>query len=547
MKKICLCLLAAGAVISSWAADKAAGTISANPNPAVVSLPLTVTINLTSTTYSGNVYLYTWCTDESDNKLTENASWSGSMTDNYKMSGSGSTFTYTIENLKSFYNLDDGQVEKLSKLYFIAHTSDEQTVNLGPIEVVEAPVQKYSGGNGSVSEPYKLATANDLKALSTASTDWGACFVLEADIDATGISATIGDSTTPFTGTFDGNGKLVKNLSLTGTTVGEGTGLFGFVGEGADIHDLGVVDATINGATFSGILAGKINGGSVARCYTTGSVSATSICAGGLAGENGGTITDCYSTANVTNSSGYATGGLVGKNTGTISNTIASGEVTGLDYVGGVVGANYGSVSNSVSVNASITSYNNYAARFGGNNNSRNVVSGNHAWDVIPAGHGTWTEHGDHATLRTSNELVSEQKYKTLTAWDFDNVWVWHTAATRSTAVQQGPALRPMGDSQPYIFPDVFFQTVSGIEAVQAGKVDVCVAPNPTEGMLNVSAPVAIHGCRLFTLGGQKITDVELDGSCNFSIDLSGYASGLYLLEVDCEGETPSVFKIIKK
>ena len=110
------------------------------------------------------------------------------------------------------------------------------------------------------------------------------------------------------------------------------------------------------------------------QCYTTGSVDAKSLAAGGLVGLNtGATITNCYSTADVNATDQYAAGGLVGKNLGTVNNSYATGEVRGKNYIGGMVGANYGSISNSVAVNEGVLSTNEYVARFGGNTTLKTV------------------------------------------------------------------------------------------------------------------------------------------------------------------------------
>ncbi len=542
MRKICLWVVAACAAQSSWAAGDQA-TITSDPSPAVVNRPVTVTVNTSD--FGSEVYVYSWTIIEGSSK--EAASWGNTNVAQYRMSGSNGVYTYRVEDIKSFYNLTDAQLAKLTKMNFIAKSpTGAQTEDLS-IEVVQAPIQKYSGGEGTDSDPYLLSTTEDLKLLSTSTIDWSASFRLEADITAAGITAPIGNSSNPFKGKFDGNGKSIKNLDLTGSVIGNGTGLFGILAEGAEINDLAVIDATVNGTTCTGILAGK-NGGTISRCYSAGNVSATSICVGGLVGENGGKIVDSYSVADVTAVNDYAVGGLVGKNTGTITNTVASGEVAGLDYVGGLVGANYGKVSGSVSVNSKITSHNNFSARFGGNNNSRNVSQGNYSWDLIPAGHDAWTEHGDHAVLKVSNELVVKQSYKELSGWDFDNVWDWKTVAARSSVPNQGPVLRSFGDDQPVIFPTEFFNTVSSVEEVfNSGDIMVSVAPNPTEGILYVSSPVAIKSCSVFNLGGGILTSLEGSGMNELTLDLSGLAAGTYILRVDRNGTCPAVFKVIKK
>lgn len=544
MKKICLCLLAAGAVFSSWAAgDKA--TITSDPSPAVKTKPVTITINTTD--FGSEVYVYTWVVVDGNTKWA--AAWDYTNVPEYKMEGSGGVYSYTIKEIKSFYGLNDDELAKVTNLNFIAKTKGGSQTADTKIEVIDAPLQEYAGGSGTAADPWLLSTAADLKALSETPSHWGSgrCFEMTADIDASGVKSPIGNASNPFKGSFNGNGKQVRNLAVTVSTVGEGAGLFGVV-DGGDIRDLGVVDATISGATFTGILAGKVESGEIARCYTSGEVSATSICAGGLVGENGGVITDCYSVAKVVSNS-YAAGGLAGKNTGTISRAIASGDVRGYDYVGGVAGANYGTVNNSIAVNELITSElsSNYAARFGGNNNSRNGGEGNHSWDGIPAGHTNWSGYGDHAAVKTSNDLVVENSFRQLTGWDFTSTWKWQTLAERSVYPKQGPVLQVHGDNQPLIYPQEFFNTVSGVDTLDAAEAAISVGPNPTDGVLKVTAGSAISVCTVYTLGGSMVASCSGNGEQELVIDITSSQAGVYLLSVGVAGSSTSVFKIIKK
>lgn len=535
--------MAAGVAFSSWAAGDGVSIVS-DPSPVVATRPVSITI--TTSDFGSEVYLYTWAVTGSGGSK-EAASWSNANVEKYRMSGSNGVYSYTLQDIKSFYSLSDSEVSDLAKIGFIAKTKNGKQTEDCFVNVIQAPVQKYSGGSGTAADPYILATTADLKDLSTAMSDWDKCFKMEADIVAAGITKPVGDKANPFKGVFDGNGKNISSLNLTSTTFGEGTGLFGTVGEGAEIRDLGVIDATINGMCFTGILAGYVNGGTISRCYSTGTVKATSICVGGLVGENGGTISDCYSVANVDARTDYAVGGLVGKNTGSIARTIASGDVAGYDYVGGLVGANYGRVSNSVAVNGSIASSNNYVARFGGNNNGRNISQGNFVWDLIAPENGSWTRHGDHATAKKSNELASESTYKSITGWDFDNVWVWRVEPVRASIAAQGPVLRSFGESQPYIFPEELFNTISGVEVVESDGVKVSVSPNPTEGLLSVSAPAPVTSAQVFSLGGQLVASVDGGESKDVTLDMTDCAAGVYLLHVEMAGTAPVIIKVIKK
>lgn len=544
MKKFFLSVLAASTALSLWAEGDAA-TITSNPSPAVATRPVTITI--TTSDFGSEVYVYSWVKVDGSDRWA--AAWGSTNVPKYQMSGSNGVYTYTIDNIKEFYLLSDKQLSAVDKLNFIAKTKGgNQTADLS-IELIQAPVQEYSGGNGSASDPWQISTPEDLKALSKTSIHWGegCCFLLTTDLAATGMAEPIGNTSAPFKGRFDGDGHCVRDLRLSGVTTGEGTGLFGVV-EGADISRLGVIDAVVEGTTFTGILAGKVMSGSISLCYTTGAVKASSICAGGLVGENGGTISDCYSVASVTSSS-YAAGGLVGKNTGRIDRTMASGVVEGFDYVGGLVGANYATVSNSVSVNEKIavSAANNYAARFGGNNNSRNTSSGNHAWEAIPAGHQNWSAYGDHATVRQAHELVVEDGFRALTGWDFGSTWKWAVSPVRSVFPQQGPVLQVHGNNQPVIYPQEFFNTISGVETSMADAREITVSHHPTDGVVRVCSSSPIIRCVAYGLNGLAVCESDQVGDTEAVIDLGRCQAGIYLLQVSTQGEGPATFKIVKK
>jgi hypothetical protein len=111
-------------------------------------------------------------------------------------------------------------------------------------------------------------------------------------------------------------------------------------------NDIAVVNFTVIGGDYVGVLVGR-NDGQIYNCYcAAGSVTGNSS-VGGLTGRiEEGFVMDSYSTCNVT---GYEfVGGLVGYNEGgTVSNCYSIGTVTGHERLGGLVGGNMGTVSNS--------------------------------------------------------------------------------------------------------------------------------------------------------------------------------------------------------
>jgi hypothetical protein len=140
-------------------------------------------------------------------------------------------------------------------------------------------------------------------------------------------------------GEFDGDGHKISNLSLT-LNFSSQVGLFGILGSGAKVSEVGVESVNIIGAQAIGGLVG-VSSGTVSNSYSSGEV-AGSWNAGGLVGVNAdtGTVRNSYSIVNVTGESNA--GGLVADNCGTVSNSYSTGSVTGNESVGGLVGHSCG-------------------------------------------------------------------------------------------------------------------------------------------------------------------------------------------------------------
>ncbi len=196
-------------------------------------------------------------------------------------------------------------------------------------------------GTGTLSDPYQITSWEQLQAINGVLSSY---FILMNDLNSTTVGfdtyasinanggagwVPIGDGTTIFTGSFDGQGHLIADLYISGTANYQG--LFGDIGSGGVIKNIGV-NGSVSGSSYVGGLVGN-NVGTITNSYSTGSVSGDNYI-GGLAGYNYGTITNSYSTGSV---SGNHVGGLVGINYGTITNSYSTGSVSG-SFVGGLVG-----------------------------------------------------------------------------------------------------------------------------------------------------------------------------------------------------------------
>ncbi|RLC33523.1 MAG: hypothetical protein DRZ76_04230, partial [Candidatus Nealsonbacteria bacterium] len=190
----------------------------------------------------------------------------------------------------------------------------------------------------------------------------------------------IGGSTGPFSGSFDGQGYVIKDLFINRSSI-DYIGLFGSLS--GNIENVVLENVNITGAYYVGALAGsstgvilnssssgKINGshyvgglvgkngGTISNSSSSGKVYGGSNYIGGLLGYNDeGTISNSYSRADVDHD--WYVGGLVGYSlNGIINNSYSSGKVVGYQYVGGAVGYISGTLSNSYSTgNVSGTNY----------------------------------------------------------------------------------------------------------------------------------------------------------------------------------------------
>ena len=131
----------------------------------------------------------------------------------------------------------------------------------------------------------------------------------------------IGDSSTQFTATFEGNGHVIANLFIDRGSTNH-IGLFGSTGSAAVIRNVGLTGVSVSGNQYVGGLLGR-NEGAVTASYAAGSVSG-GLDVGGLVGWNQGTITASYATASA--SGRQYIGGLVGQN---YNGSVTAGYATG--------------------------------------------------------------------------------------------------------------------------------------------------------------------------------------------------------------------------
>ena len=240
-----------------------------------------------------------------------------------------------------------------------------------------------SSGDGSADNPYKISTAAELAWFrdQVNSGNNSISATLTEDIDlaefchaADGTTYTDELSWIPinwYLGTFDGNGKTIRNLYINATS-GFFVGFFGVVDAGC-IKNITFDNAKVKSTVKSrstGILIGQASNNFIENIKTLESCSVDGVnTVGGIAGSAMGNIIKCENHARVNSmasvggivgrykgydksksitscanygvvtGSGGSVGGMVGYfDSGTIQNCANYGDVTGTDYVGNLIG-----------------------------------------------------------------------------------------------------------------------------------------------------------------------------------------------------------------
>ena len=228
----------------------------------------------------------------------------------------------------------------------------------------------------------------------------------------------IGSTATKFTGAFNGQGRTITNLTINRPTTDD-VGLFGYVGAGVTVQDVGLLGTAVTGRNEVGALAGN-NAGTVTRSYAAGVVNGNGNDVGGLVGNNTatGNITQSYASVTV-GSPNFYIGGLVGFNLGAIMQAYAVGAVNGKS-AGGLAGYSGGTITQSYAAGAVSGS------TLGGLVGYQTGTITQSYWDTVTTGQngaiGNGTVTGGIGL--TTSQMQDPAGYATTYAgWDFANVW----------------------------------------------------------------------------------------------------------------------------
>lgn len=238
---------------------------------------------------------------------------------------------------------------------------------------------KPSIGDGSVDKPYQISTAAELAWFRDYVNEGNtsACAKIADDVKAIDMSTVchaadaakntkelswtpIGNESNKYIGTFNGNGKIIRNLYINATS--DKTGFFGYATDGS-IKNITFDNAKVKSIDFyTGILAGYAGSCFIENIKTLANCSVKSYSyTGGIAGNACGNISNCENHAMVEGTDGV--GGFAGRydsSNKSITSCANYGAVTGADSeVGGMVGQfNSGTIQNSANYGDITGTYN---------------------------------------------------------------------------------------------------------------------------------------------------------------------------------------------
>lgn len=349
---------------------------------------------------------------------------------------------------------------------------------------------QFDGGSGTEGDPYQVATLEQLQEVGN---HLGSHFIQTADIDGSetlnwneGMGfEPIAASDTVFTGSYNGNGFAIqdltifreeespvglfrkssghlKNIVLDNASITGEDNTGGIVGShaGGIIDSSSVLGGNVSGVNKVGCVAGNNNPGEINNSHgtcdasgeqnvgglvgevreggiirtsssTDNNVSSTTHDAGGLVGAvKGGEVYDSYATGFVSAGEKRA-GGLAGHSqdeTSVISNCYATGMVSTTDvYAGGLLGRNRdgSKVINSYSTGAVYGGDEATAAGFIGGNFDGGEITASY-WDTETSGLSVGVKEGesDGVAGLTTVEMTGAAAAENMAGFDFDEVWV---------------------------------------------------------------------------------------------------------------------------
>jgi len=323
-------------------------------------------------------------------------------------------------------------------------------------------------------------------------------YILMNDIDLNGISwTTIGDNINRFTGTFDGNGHVISNMTINNPSSNY-QGLFAYVDTTGTVKNLGVT-GNVSGNTNVGGIVGY-NRGTVENCYFSGNVTGGNY-VGGIAGQardSSSIIRNCYTTGSVSTTGTNYVGGIVGNNYGgSIEYCYSTCSVTGINSVGGISGYLYdnSSLTNCVALNPSISSTSTAYGRVYGSKLSVGITISNNKARKDMVLNGSTVSSTDITSTNGADVLTDNTVSLQTSVFSGWNTTIWNIPNINLVVNGALPTLKTVNATQNPTLPAVP-TTFSISSAAQLGMIK-----NNLNGNYKLTADIDMSGVTWTPLG----------------------------------------------
>lgn len=187
---------------------------------------------------------------------------------------------------------------------------------IGETKTASVPVYNYVTTNGDDWDTYTLiTTAEEFAAIGRDDTKWSGNYVLENDIDVSGVKLTsIGNPGTAYTGKFSGDGHTISHVDMTKEEGVDSSGLFAQIGNSSGksgkVMLLAANGDIVTSYFATGGICGDLSAGEIYGCSFTGTVKGSMV--GGISGVAGQhtMISQCFFEGDVQGS--HAAAGICG-------------------------------------------------------------------------------------------------------------------------------------------------------------------------------------------------------------------------------------------
>lgn len=453
------------------------------------------------------------------NPITENVFLSGNTYDlNKFVSTHGLIFAYTVNNANVLVN--QGIISQEGTGSSVVTGTSTASANFEAAITVNCTVVPTTGVI-EITTPTDLLIVTQLPARD---------YILKNNLDLTGISfAGLCSEATPFTGTFDGNGKVISGWTYNNGSTNT-LALFKST-KNATIKNLGIENVSLYGGNDIAGIVSILDGGLVEQCYVAASTISASDRAAGIADRlmNGAQINNCYVDADITGRD-QQKGGLVAasfEGGGMVKNCYFAGTAGGGRFTGAMLGLLDRDadvyIQNCLNLATSLSG-SETTSRIGtfGGRSAYAKFTNNYSISTTPVNanlitDGTVTDRNG-ANLPADTDATSKEFYVNTLTWDFTDIWAFATT-------QDYPVLRIF--NSPAI--------ITSAKTANLNEYGISIINN----VLEISGLSADAVVSIYNISGQKIAT-----SNNSTFVLP--AKGFYVVKV-VENGKESVMKIANR